>query len=343
MARFGRKEEGEIQIGKPAPAWMLTYSDLMTQILIFFVMMFALASALNELQLQALKKRMERYVKREKLQDDITLKIDRRGLVISFKGRIMFREKSVVLEERAKKILRDICAFVISYPNPIRIEGHTDWYPDIDMSEEEAWELSTKRANNVSSFLIDKIAFPSYRITSSGFGWQKPILDEKIRKKILKTREEMVRNLKKLYIDELRRLILIKINQELEKKKDSLLVKYAKLPKKEKIARVRLELEEEKRELERKYDKIIASFSKRDELKSHKKSWINVLKEYKVYPDIVDLMGVKETYWKADFRRKLQKLIIEMGNLTIDARARNRRVDIIVERISAALGKEEIL
>jgi len=335
--------EEKIEIGNPAPAWMLTYSDLMTQLLIFFVMMFALASALNELQLQALKKRMDRYVKREKLEKYVDLYIDRRGLVISLKGEIMFKEKSVSLEEKAKKILRDMSAFVLPYPNPVRIEGHTDWSKDFKISQKEAWEISTKRANNVAEFLVDEISFPPYRLSSSGYGWQKPILTDKQREKLIKIRQEMLKDLKELYISELRRLIIIGINQKLDKERKNLVIKYAKLLQKEREAKIRLELSEKKKEIEEKFDKIIKSFSKREELNNHKKDWSLILSEYKISPEIIDILGGKEVFWKANFRRRLQKLIIEMANLTTEMRSKNRRVDVIIERISAALGKKDII
>jgi flagellar motor protein MotB len=60
-----RQENKEIQVGKPLPLWLLTYADLMTEILIFFVMMFALFSAMNELQLINLKRELETYVREQ--------------------------------------------------------------------------------------------------------------------------------------------------------------------------------------------------------------------------------------------------------------------------------------
>lgn len=337
------KSDDRIEVGNPSPAWMLTYSDLMTQVLIFFVMMFALASALNELQLQALKKRMDRYVKREKLENYVDLYIDRRGLVISLKGEIMFKEKKTSLEERAKKVLRDMSAFVLPYPNPLRIEGHTDWYKEKDITQKQSWEISTKRANNVAEFLVEEVGFPAYRLSSSGYGWQKPVLSDKQREKLIKSRQEMLKDLRELFISELRRLIIIGINQKIERKRKELIVKYAKLKRREREAKIRLELGEKKKEMEIKYDKLLKSFSKREELRDHKKNWSSILSEYKISADIIDILGGKEVFWKANFRRRLQRHIVEMANITSEMRTKNRRVDIIVERISAALGKREII
>ena len=95
----------EIQVGKPSPPWLLTYSDLMTQVLIFFVMMFALASAMNEMQLIRLKKRLETYVTEERLGNYIGLAINEKGLVVSLREKLMFDSGKDEIYQEAKQIL----------------------------------------------------------------------------------------------------------------------------------------------------------------------------------------------------------------------------------------------
>ncbi|HEX4046542.1 MAG TPA: flagellar motor protein MotB, partial [Elusimicrobiota bacterium] len=36
------------QIGHPAPAWLVNYADLMTELVCFFVILYALSAALNK-------------------------------------------------------------------------------------------------------------------------------------------------------------------------------------------------------------------------------------------------------------------------------------------------------
>jgi len=178
-----RRVDSEIKIGKPAPAWMLTYSDLMTQILIFFVMMFALASAMNEMQLVKLKKKLEAYVTENRLEGYIGLKIEEKGLVISLREKLMFDSGEAEIHQEAKYILKDITNEIIDVPNNTRIEGHTDNVPigpELRSKFPTNWELSTARATNVTRYLLETLKFPPGRISSAGYGEYQPVVDNDI-------------------------------------------------------------------------------------------------------------------------------------------------------------------
>ena len=55
---IGRKSDKPISLGRGAPPWMVSYSDLVTQLLVFFVMLFALSAAATEDQLKKLQEKM---------------------------------------------------------------------------------------------------------------------------------------------------------------------------------------------------------------------------------------------------------------------------------------------
>ncbi|TET41403.1 MAG: hypothetical protein E3J63_02085 [Elusimicrobia bacterium] len=175
-----RRVDSEIKVGKSSPAWMLTYSDLMTQLLIFFVMMFALASAMNEMQLIKLKKKLETYVTENRLEGYIGLKIDEKGLVISLREKLMFDSGEAEIHQEAKYILKDITKEIIDVPNNTRIEGHTDNVPigpELRSKFPTNWELSTARATNVTRYLLETLKFPPGRISSAGYGKYQPVVD----------------------------------------------------------------------------------------------------------------------------------------------------------------------
>ena len=178
-----RRVDSEIKVGKSSPAWMLTYSDLMTQLLIFFVMMFALASAMNEMQLIKLKKKLETYVTENRLENYIGLKIDEKGLVISLREKLMFDSGKAEIHQEAKYILKDITKEIIDVPNNTRIEGHTDNVPigpELKSKFPTNWELSTARATNVTRYLLETLNFPPKRISSAGYGEYQPVVDNDI-------------------------------------------------------------------------------------------------------------------------------------------------------------------
>jgi chemotaxis protein MotB len=175
-----RRVSYEIQVGKPSPTWLLTYADLMTQILIFFVMMFALASAMNEMQLIRLKKTLEGYVMEHQLGNYIGLTIDEKGLAISLREKLMFDSGNAEIHEEANYILKDLTKEIVDVPNNIRIEGHTDNVrigPELRSKFPTNWELSTARATNVTRYLLETLNFPPGRISSAGYGEYQPVVE----------------------------------------------------------------------------------------------------------------------------------------------------------------------
>lgn len=167
-------EDEDIEIGKGSPPWMTTYSDLVTQLLIFFVMMFALAATLNELQLREIKRRLEGYAIRNRIEDVLSLEITHKGLVISLSEKLMFDSGQAEIYEEAKELLADISREIVDIPNDVRIEGHTDSVPISTEQFPSNWELSTARATNIARFLIENLEFPPDRISAGGFSKYHP-------------------------------------------------------------------------------------------------------------------------------------------------------------------------
>lgn len=175
MISIGKLKKGEeIQVGRSSPPWMVTYSDLVTQLLIFFVMMFALAATLNEMQLHRIKKRLEKYAYENKLEDVIYLEINPKGLLISLSEKLMFDSGKADIYDEAKNILADISEEIIDIPNNIRIEGHTDSWPIETEEFPSNWELSTTRATNIARLLVEDLNFPPDRLSAGGFSKYHP-------------------------------------------------------------------------------------------------------------------------------------------------------------------------
>ncbi|MCD6412893.1 MAG: OmpA family protein [Elusimicrobia bacterium] len=335
-----RRDTENLQVGTTAPGWMVTYGDLMTQLLIFFVMMFALASAMNELQLIDLKKKMDEYIARENLTDSVSLEIDKRGLIISFHGRKMYDEGASEISPVALSAIKNLAAFVRSQPNEVRVEGHTD-RDEVSKEYPSHWDLSVARASYVSKFLINEIYFPPNRISSSGYAEQKPYLDEKTREALLKRKADLLKTAKQQFLYETKKMLVRKIEEKFLKKKAELDRKYASKPNGKVIAR--LKAADYRAKITRKYDKIFEKIRSSDVFSKHSRNWTDSLAVAKLHPDEVEILGAKEIFIKAQYFKKLQKEIIDMANLTPSQRGRNRRVDLIVARISSAVKKGEIL
>ncbi|MCX7715915.1 MAG: hypothetical protein N2Z73_00695, partial [Endomicrobia bacterium] len=78
-----KSEVGEL--GRPAPTWMVSYSDLVTQLLTFFIMLFALSAAATEDQLKKIKQKIDNYVAQNQLERFVSIKITQKeGLGVTF-------------------------------------------------------------------------------------------------------------------------------------------------------------------------------------------------------------------------------------------------------------------
>lgn len=169
-----KSEVGEM--GKPAPAWMVSYSDLVTQLLTFFIMLFALSAAATEDQLKKIKEKIDNYVISNQLEKFVSTKITQKeGLVVTFSEKYMFDSGKAEIYPEAKKVIKEIAALLLDEPNRISIEGHTDNTPINTLEFPSNWELSTKRATNVLKYLLEELNFEPKRLTAAGFGEWHPI------------------------------------------------------------------------------------------------------------------------------------------------------------------------
>src|ERR1041385_9221830 len=68
------------QIGHPAPPWLVNYADLMTELVCFFVILYALSAALNK-NVQNAAQQVQEMIDKKEVAGSV--KIDKEGLKIS--------------------------------------------------------------------------------------------------------------------------------------------------------------------------------------------------------------------------------------------------------------------
>lgn len=204
MPRKSNADE-EITIGKSTPPWMLTYADLITQILIFFVLFMTLSTlektqvknlimpiiggkgidtmkstqyvippVVNEPQLIDARKQILLYAKQKNIAEEIKTRMDERGLVITFAERSMFNLGKADLLPKARINLAAVSKILKPLPNEIRVEGHTCNIPIRTAEFPSNWELSTARATNVTRYLIENTGFSPAKISAAGYGEYHP-------------------------------------------------------------------------------------------------------------------------------------------------------------------------
>jgi chemotaxis protein MotB len=104
----------------------------------------------------------------------IDVKRDVRGVVISVADKHFFASGKAELGANSKDVLDKIASALISYPNMIRIEGHTDNVPIHNSKYPSNWELSASRAINVAKYLMDTHNISPGRISTIGYAEYRP-------------------------------------------------------------------------------------------------------------------------------------------------------------------------
>jgi chemotaxis protein MotB len=87
---------------------------------------------------------------------------------------ILFSSASAQLETNAVGVIEKLGEALAPFPNPIRVEGHTDNRPIRTVAFISNWELSAARAGSVVRVLASKGVEPS-RLAVIGYGENRPI------------------------------------------------------------------------------------------------------------------------------------------------------------------------
>lgn len=227
-----------------APAWMVTYSDMVTLLLTFFVLLLSMAnldkrkffdalgslkgafgflqsssvSEINKPQVISYAPMDDDYVSRLynrvlatltrlRIDRDIDLVKDRGAVILRVKDSILFDSGSTELKPAALPILREIAGLVKPLPLLLRIEGHTDDVPPGNPALTN-WDISVQRAVAVLKFYAGEDLLPLDRLAAVGYGDRRPVApNQGPEQKALNRRVEFVLENLNQYQDQLPYLI----------------------------------------------------------------------------------------------------------------------------------------
>ncbi len=208
MGRKKKQDEG----GGGAPEWLVTYSDLVTLLLTFFVLLlsmanmdkmkfndalgslkgaFGLSGSMGKMDLTKPKvisfapmdddytarlyQKINTALTRLRIDKDIDLVKDRGAVVLRIKESILFDSGATLLKPEAHPILRKIASLVKPLPLNVRIEGHTDDTPSGN-PQLSNWDLSVQRAVSTLKFFASEKLIPLERLSAVGYGAQQPVV-----------------------------------------------------------------------------------------------------------------------------------------------------------------------
>jgi len=207
-----KRRKDKVTENQGSPAWMTTYSDLMTLLLVFFVMLVTFSSielskfrkamgslkgALGVLKAEKmmikigevppprtsteetmyLKKstiELKRYIALEGLKEVVQLEESSRGLTITISNPVLFDLGKANLKPEVRPLLDKIGEMIKRSRVAVRVEGHTDNLPIRTPQFPSNWELSTTRAVNVLKYFIENCGVEPARLSAVGYGEYHP-------------------------------------------------------------------------------------------------------------------------------------------------------------------------
>ncbi len=189
------------------PAWIISFSDLMSLLLTFFILLYSMSvldikklmkflwyfqgeqkfqaiktvqvippiSLMRQDMAKLLKERIQRILPSHAYQ----IAVIEDYILVRLFNDVTFKEGSTKLTDKAKQTLKSIATVLKSLDktsSEILIEGHAN------QKEKNPWELSEKRALAVAEYLISlgvdpkKISVTAYGNTKPLYTWNHPLL-----------------------------------------------------------------------------------------------------------------------------------------------------------------------
>lgn len=176
--------------------WLATYGDLVTLLLCFFVLLFAMSTVDNikfkalansfnpfmgtppgistnsgesiidlnpnptdgaEELMDKLYNEVKELLNAEGLSGEIDLENLEKGVLLIFKDDMLFESGKANLRPEVKNILHQLGSILRKYDKLIRVEGHTDNIPISNSKFASNWELSTARAISVVRYFTEEL------------------------------------------------------------------------------------------------------------------------------------------------------------------------------------------
>ena len=197
--------------GPTAPFWMTTFSDMVTLLLTFFVLIVAMSEVKVEKFKEALsyfqgrpsvlmhdavvppmrnqevttfrsREQAERYealmqrLEEQNLEGKVQVNLTERGVHVVATDSVMFRSGQSELIEPSRSVLRLISNALDGAVEAVVVEGHTDDRPIRTSVYPSNWELSAARAASVVRFLLEQEgALDPSRYAATGHGKHRPL------------------------------------------------------------------------------------------------------------------------------------------------------------------------
>jgi chemotaxis protein MotB len=203
----------KIVVKKGLDEWVMTYGDMMSLLLTFFVLIVSFSSMQEVKFEQAAKslkdafgvmaapesvielndplvprdtfretdleflyeiRSVEKEVLDREVQDDVQVEIRDDGVLFRMTAPFLFASGRAELRPEAAPVLDRLGRMFRKFPAEVRVEGHTDDIPIASGRFPSNWELSAARAVAVARY-FQAAGLPAGRLAATGYGEHRPV------------------------------------------------------------------------------------------------------------------------------------------------------------------------
>ena len=169
--------------------WLITYSDLVTLILTFFILIAAIskvdplkfervAQSLSgaygkpekgqKIDLLTVYKMINDLVGKSSFATKVNVELIPIGVSVTFKGNTLFMSGKATIKQDIRPVLDGLAWVMQELPYSVALEGHTDDIPISSPEFPSNWELSTARASRVVRYLVEQ-GVSSEKLFAAGY------------------------------------------------------------------------------------------------------------------------------------------------------------------------------
>ncbi|MCF7806891.1 MAG: flagellar motor protein MotB [Candidatus Marinimicrobia bacterium] len=170
--------------------WLTTFADMMTLLMTFFVLLFAMSTLdpvkleqfgqsfgeqqgsqkkTKKVSLSQINMEVKKLVKSQDLQQQVKVRMDARGVTLEIASDLAFQVGRADLSYAIEDFLIKLVSTMEKATYAIAVEGHTDNVPIRSAAFPSNWELSAARASAVIRFLTSQ-GIEADKFRAIGFG-----------------------------------------------------------------------------------------------------------------------------------------------------------------------------
>ena len=166
-----KQKKDEISGG--VPEWIVTFADLMTLLFCFFVLLTTLSTQPKNCS------GIENHLSMNRAKfKNFELRSTKLKCILSLPSDYLFSSGSDAVQQNALKSLAPLFTAIREmdeHKNDLLIvEGHTDDVPIKTKKFPSNWELSSARATNIATYLVQQLGFPSTMVSVGAFADSRP-------------------------------------------------------------------------------------------------------------------------------------------------------------------------